>query len=90
MFPGREQAILDAVKDKVPEARVFEQISSLLDIHSYRRQFAQNLYEHLSGRPLPPQHGRLHTPDLDLNAALTVSRCLGHNRIDIIFGNYIR
>jgi integrase len=90
VFPGREQAVLDAVKDKAPEAHVFERISSLLDIHSYRRQFAQDLYERISGKPLPPLKGRLHSADLDKDAASYVSRCLGHNRIDIIFGSYIR
>ena len=90
VFPGREQAVLDAVEGKAPEARIFDRISSLLDIHSYRRQFAQDLYEHLSRRPLPPQQGRLQSPDLDGDAALAVSRCLGHNRIDIIFGHYLR
>jgi integrase len=90
VFPGREQAIQDAVAGKAPEAHVFDRISSLLDIHSYRRQFAQELYEHLSGRPLPALEGRLYSPDLDRDAALEVSRRLGHNRIDIIFGHYLR
>jgi integrase len=90
VFPDREQAVLDAVAGKAPEAHVFERISSLLDIHSYRRRFAQDLYEHISGKPLPPLKGRLHSADLDKDAASYVSRCLGHNRIDIIFGSYIR
>lgn len=90
VFPGREQAIQDAIAGKDPEAHVFDRISSLLDIHSYRRQFAQELYEHLSGRPLPPLERRLYSPDLDRDAALEVSRRLGHNRIDIIFGHYLR
>jgi integrase len=90
VFPGREQAVLDAVAGKEPEVHVFNRISGLLDIHSYRRQFAQELYEHLSGRPLPPLEGRLSSPDLDHDAALEVSHRLGHNRIDIIFGHYLR
>ena len=40
VFPGRELAVLDAVKCKASDAHVFERISSVLDIHSYRRQFA--------------------------------------------------
>ena len=90
VFPGREQAVLSQVTDRDPDAHVFARISSLLDIHSYRRQFAQDLYEYRSGRPLPPLQGRLESESLDLDAALYVSRCLGHNRIDIIFGHYIR
>ena len=90
VFPGREQAVLSQVTGKPPGEHVFARISSLLDIHSYRRRFAQELYEYRSGRPLPPLEGRLESEALDLDAALYVSRCLGHNRIDIIFGHYIR
>lgn len=90
VFPGREQAVLSQVTDRKPEEHVFARISSLIDIHSYRRRFAQDLYEYRSGRPLPPLEGRLESLALDLDAALYVSRCLGHNRIDIIFGHYIR
>jgi hypothetical protein len=90
VFPGREQAVYSQVEHRDPDEHVFSKISGLLDIHSYRRQFAQELYEHLSGRPLPPLEGRLQSADLDRDAALRVSRCLGHNRIDIIFGHYIR
>jgi integrase len=90
VFPGREQAVLEVIEGRDPESHVFDRISDRLDIHSYRRQFAQDLYEHLSGRPLPPKEGRLKSADLDRDAALQVSRCLGHNRIDIIFEHYIR
>ena len=90
VFPGREPAILSQVTNRHPDEHVFSRISSLLDIHSYRRRFAQELYEHLSGKPLPPLEGRLQSKELDRAAALSVSRHLGHNRIDIIFGHYIR
>lgn len=90
VFPGREPAVQSQIANKTQEAHVFNRVSGLLDIHSYRRQFAQDLYEHLSGRPLPPAEGRLQSADLDKDAALSVSQCLGHNRIDIIFQYYIR
>lgn len=89
VFPGREQDVLDVVEGRDPEAHVFERLPDT-DIHAFRRQFAQELYEHLSGRPLPPQVSRLQSKDFDDEAALEVSRCLGHNRVDIIFGSYIR
>jgi hypothetical protein len=90
VFPGREQAVLSQVTGRQPDEHVFVRLSSLLDIHSYRRRFAQELYEHLSGKALPPLEGRLQSKALDRDAALAVSRHLGHNRIDIIFGHYIR
>jgi hypothetical protein len=90
VFPGRESSVLSQVTDRPPDEHVFARISGLLDIHSYRRRFAQDLYEHLSGKPLPPVQGRLQSKELDRDAALVVSRCLGHNRIEIIFGHYLR
>jgi hypothetical protein len=90
VFPGRELSVLEIIEGREPDEHVFNRIPSNMDIHAVRRQFAQELYEHLSGRPLPPLEGRLKSPDLDRAAALYVSRCLGHNRIDIIFGHYIR
>ncbi len=90
VFPGREQAVLSAVEGREPDVHVFERLHSSLDIHSYRRQFAQDLYEHLSGRPLPSAHGRLHPADLDKEAALYVSPCMGHQRLDIISAHYVR
>jgi hypothetical protein len=90
VFPGRERGVLDQVESRDADVHVFSRISSLLDIHSYRRKYAQDLYEHVSGKPLPPLEGRLQSAELDHQAALYVSRCLGHNRVDIIFGHYIR
>jgi integrase len=90
VFPGREQAVLAVKEGRSPEERAFERLPSAMDIHAYRRRFAQELYEHLSGRPLPPQEGRLHAADFDRAAAEQVTHALGHNRVDIIFGSYIR
>jgi hypothetical protein len=90
VFPGREPAMLSQVEGRSPDAHVFSRISGLLDIHSYRRQFAQDWYEHLAGKPLPPQEGRLQPTDFDEEVAMTVSKELGHARIDVIFSHYIR
>lgn len=89
VFPGREQAVLSQVEGRSPDEHIFSNISGLLDIHSFRRRFATDLYELLAGKPLPPQEGRLKSPNLDKDAALAVSKELGHNRIDIIFGHYL-
>ena len=89
VFPGREQSVYAVIEGRSGDEKVFEKLPDT-DIHSFRRQFAQDLYELRSGRPIPPKEGRLQSADLDRDAALYVSRCLGHNRIDIIFGSYIR
>lgn len=89
VFPDRELAVRSQIEGRDPEEHVFCRISGLLDIHSYRRQFAQDLYELLAGKPLPVVEGRLVTADLDQDAALAVSRELGHNRVDIVVGHYL-
>jgi integrase len=84
VFPGREQAVLSQVSGRPADAHVFARIPRMLDIQSYRRQFAQELYEHLAGRPLPPRERRMQVALLDCEAALFVSRCLGHNRLEVL------
>jgi integrase len=90
VFPGREQNVLALIEGRDPDERVFPRLPVDADIHQYRRQFAQELYEALSGRPLPPSEGRLRSSDLDRDAALQVSRALGHNRLDIVFSHYLK
>src|SRR6185437_10083224 len=51
-LPGAEDAVRAVVAGKAPEARVFDHIPSALDVHSYRRSYAQALYSWKSGREL--------------------------------------
>lgn len=74
MFPGREQTVLAVVEGRDPDTHAFDRLPSNMDIHSYRRRFAQELYEYLSGRPLLPKDRRLQAADFDKNAAREVSR----------------
>lgn len=90
VFPGREQAVLLVKVGRTEDEHVFDRLPSAMDIHAYRRRFAQELYEHLSNRPLPLLEGRLQASDFDRHAAEYVTKCLGHNRVDVIFGHYIR
>src|SRR6266516_574328 len=90
VFPGREQAVLAVKEGRTEGELVFDRLPGAMDIHAYRRRFAQELYEYFSGRALPPREGRLQSPDFDRDAAEQVTTRLGHNRVDIIFGSYIR
>lgn len=90
VFPGREQDVLAVKEGHTENELVFDRLPSAMDIHAYRRRFAQELYEHFSRRALPPREGRLQAPDFDREAAEKVTRHLGHNRVDVIFGHYIR
>lgn len=90
VLPSHEQAVTGAIEGKGLDDLVFKQVPSRIDVHAYRRLYAQKLYCHLSGRELPPRDRRLKASDYDTCAALEVSRALGHNRIDLVLNNYLR
>lgn len=88
---GREETVLSVKATLAAEAIVFPRIPRHLDVHSYRREYAQALYLQCApGRSLPPPQGRLKPADYDRAAAFEVSRALGHNRIEVILEHYIR
>ncbi len=89
VFPGREQQVLSLVQGRDPDEHVFDRLPGDSDIHSCRRQFAQDLYVLLSGRALPPPE-QFRPRDLDHGAVLAVSRQLGHNRPSIVWDHYLR
>ncbi|MBX7222695.1 MAG: hypothetical protein K1Y36_22295 [Blastocatellia bacterium] len=77
-------------KQPLPLARV----PSRLDVHAQRHEFARDLYQRISGEPLPPPHseGRLKPGTIDRTAAGEVAVRLGHgrHRIDTVVKNYLR
>lgn len=84
--------VLQLLKGRSPDERVFPRIPNRLDVHAYRRRFAQRRYlRYAPGRDLPPADKvRLSRNDYDRVAALKVTKLLGHNRIGIVLTNYIR
>jgi integrase len=91
VLPGREDDVRAVIPGGDPEALVFPRIPKHLDVHSYRREYAQALYQHYAfGRELPPAMGRLKPSDYDRYAALRVSWALGHNRVDVVLRHYLR
>jgi integrase len=90
-LPGHDSEVWTLRRDRPEDAKVAEQIPKHLDVHSYRREFAQALYRHYApGRELPSPVGRLRRQDYDRAAAQRVSWALGHNRIDVVLRHYIR
>jgi integrase len=87
---GAEEAVRAAIAGKGPDDRVFERIPVALDVHACRRSYAQALYKALSGRPLPPAHGRLPPGSYDRAAVEMVSWSLGHRRTDVVLRHYLR
>ncbi|WP_274532248.1 tyrosine-type recombinase/integrase [Ktedonobacter racemifer] len=90
VLPGREALVLQVVQGRAPDEHIFAQLPKHLDIHAYRRRYAQTYYQHLSGRPLPPGSGRLPRGAVDHEAVRVVSRALGHNREDVVLTYYLR
>jgi hypothetical protein len=90
VIPGQEQHILAAIQDRPPHEHVFTHLAKHMDIHSYRRTYAQALYLYYApGRNLPPAVDRLKRSDYDYEAAQKVSWSLGHNRVDVVL-TYLR
>lgn len=91
VLAGHEQSAYVVREGLSEEDRVFPRIPKHLDVHSYRREYAQALYlYHAPGRSLPPAQGRLKRSDYDRAAAYEVTLALGHNRIDVVLRHYLR
>lgn len=91
VLAGRESDILVVVAGRDPGELVFARIPKHIDVHSYRREYAQALYlQYAPGRTLPPATGRLKRSDYDRAAAEQVSAALGHLRVDVVLRHYVR
>ncbi len=90
--PDQAQQVLKLVAGRQDDERVFPRIPSHLDVHGYRRDFAQDRYlRHAPDRDLPPtEKKRLSPKDYDPAAAKIVTESLGHHRRSIILNSYIR
>ena len=87
-----QQLLLSAGQDKV-----FKGVPNGADIHGYRADFATTLYKKIARdtADIPKEDKYICRKDLkgviyDKKAMLEVSRALGHNRISVIAGHYIR
>ncbi|MBO0781119.1 MAG: tyrosine-type recombinase/integrase [Ktedonobacteraceae bacterium] len=91
VLAGREAAVLTLAAGRNPDSLVFERIPKHMDVHSYRRGYAQALYQQYApGRGLPPAAGRLRRSDYDRDAAERVTWALGHRRVDVVLRHYLR
>ena len=91
VLAGHEQDVLVMRAERATEELVFPRIPKHLDIHSYRRMYAQALYlSYAPGWTLPQPVGRLKHSEYHTEAAQAVSRALGHYRMDVVLRHYIR
>ena len=91
VLAGHERKVLDLVAGRKPDELVLRKVPDT-DIHGLRRVYAQALYKQYSptAPQIPPISQRLRPKDYDKQAALRVSRALGHNRLDVVLRNYLR
>ena len=80
---GREKAVLEAVEAALArgDIKVWVSVPGHMDVHSYRRDYAQEIYARVNGSSYvkgKPNH----------EAIGVSSRALGHNREDIIINSY--
>jgi len=88
---GHEEDVLAVVRRRAPNEKVFDHIPRHMDVHSYRRDSAQQRYlQHKPDQALPPPEGRLKRDDYDPAAVQQVSWALGHNRLDVVLRHYLR
>lgn len=92
-----DKAFIEGLMKSKGEDKVFEKIPNGADIHSYRAEYATRLYKALARdvNSLPKSEKYHCRKDLkgicyDKKAMLEVSQALGHNRISVIAGHYIR
>jgi integrase len=90
--PERVQDVLKLKAGRADDERVFARIPKHLDVHSHRRDFAQDRYlRNAPDHDLPPiEKDRLSPKDYDRTAAQKVTEALGHNRRSVVLGHYIR
>ncbi len=90
VLPGQEDSVHHVTKGRGAPETIFPRVPVRLDIHSYRREYAQALYCAGTTRPLPAPEGRLAPGSIDQARALYVSHALGHARVDIMTRHYLR
>ena len=106
--PHREE-IIARFKDRRPDEKVWEHVSTAADIHAYRADYATRMYrthareyDDIPYDRVNPKTGIKYKSEiyycrgdekgrrLDRKAMLKASKALGHNRVDVIAGHYLR
>ncbi len=89
VIPGHVD-VASMLVGRAPDERLFPRVPVRLDVHSYRRRYAQDLYCEGDRRLLPDPNGRLCPGNVDRERALYVGRALGHERVDVVVRHYLR
>ena len=76
------ETVREIVSKKDSEDKIFEKVHSCIDIHSYRREYAQELYREITGQEYDAKNK-------DEEALMQVSEALGHSRLDVVTRHYL-
>lgn len=96
-IPIRDKEVIDRMKNTPSNGLVFGKVNTRAPIHKYRSMYATNLYKSLKRdiKDIPKEDRYVCRKDLkgriyDKKVMQIVSRALGHERIDVIAGHYLR
>ena len=91
-----DRQIIEKIQNTAPEALVWGRVHNKANIHGYRADYAQALYEKeardieaLASKDIYSCRDDMAGIRLDKKAMKTVSENLGHSRIGIIAYNYL-
>lgn len=91
--PNRDR-IIDRMQQAGPD-KVWESVPSHMDVHEYRAEYATAIYEAYARDDIPKQDRYYCKSDrrgvvLDRQAMRMASQALGHSRVSVVAGHYIR
>lgn len=97
MAPVLDNAAVQRIQGTDPQKRVWEKVPNAADVHGYRADYATRIYkQHVRPKDSIPKKDRYYCRGdlkgivLDRQAMAIASQALGHNRISVIAGHYIR
>lgn len=84
VLQGQEKAVLNASDDarKRGDMKVWPSVPGHMDVHGYRREYAQAFYAQVNRSPYVKYHPNHKT-------LMVVSNALGHSREDVVIRNYL-
>ena len=99
VYPGMETEVIEILKRRsvTRNGKAFYayDLRSRMDCHGYRRMYAKAMYNHLMSRPDTDKtlnyhcRGERFGESYSRSCAEGTSRSLGHNRVDVVIGNYL-
>lgn len=95
MAPVLSREAVDRLRNTTPGERVWPKVPNGADVHGYRSDYATRIYKEHARVEIPKDdryycRGDLKGVVLDRKAMAIASQALGHNRISVIAGHYIR